>query len=152
MAQEADRLVELSQAVRESTLKRLVRVPHGTENWRPVEGALSFADLAQHLIDSDEWLFAKLENPDLLAIDATPGCVTITERSQFEAMIERLRELGRRREEVIGAMSEVTLATPLPDDRFGGEATIWWIVARGSLDHEAHHRGQLAAYLRIHSG
>ena len=152
MNPEAARLVELSRAVRESTLKRLVRVPIGSENWRPVEGALSFADLAQHLIDSDKWLFAKLENPKLLAIDATPGCVTIADRAQFETLVERLRVLGRRREEVIGAMSKESLATVIPDDRFGGEATVWWVVARGSLDHEAHHRGQLAAYLRIHAG
>jgi len=33
------------------------------------------------------------------------------------------------------------------DERFG-ETTLWWIVVRGNLDHEIHHRGQIAAYLR----
>jgi uncharacterized damage-inducible protein DinB len=35
------------------------------------------------------------------------------------------------------------------DDRFGGEVTLWWTIVRGNLEHEAHHRGQIAVYLRI---
>ena len=26
---------------------------------------------------------------------------------------------------------------------------MWWIIVRGNLDHETHHRGQIAAYLRM---
>ena len=37
----------------------------------------------------------------------------------------------------------------MPDDRFGGDVSLWWVVVRGNLDHEAHHRGQLATLLRI---
>jgi uncharacterized damage-inducible protein DinB len=28
------------------------------------------------------------------------------------------------------------------------EVTIWWIIVRGNLDHETHHRGQLSVYLK----
>lgn len=34
------------------------------------------------------------------------------------------------------------------DQRFGGEVSVWWIVMRGNLEHESHHRGQVAAYVR----
>ena len=29
----------------------------------------------------------------------------------------------------------------------GQEVSVWWIIVRGNLDHEIHHRGQLS-YLR----
>ena len=48
---EGRRLAEFSRAVRESTLKRLRLVPDGFENWRISPQAMSFADVAKHLID-----------------------------------------------------------------------------------------------------
>jgi len=45
---ESLRFAQLSVAVRESTLKRLLQVPDGFEGWRPTEASLSFADIAQH--------------------------------------------------------------------------------------------------------
>ena len=30
----------------------------------------------------------------------------------------------------------------------GKEVSVWWIIVRGNLDHEIHHRGQLSSYLR----
>jgi uncharacterized damage-inducible protein DinB len=35
------------------------------------------------------------------------------------------------------------------DDRFNDEVSIEWIILRGNLDHEIHHRGQIAVYLRM---
>lgn len=35
------------------------------------------------------------------------------------------------------------------DKRFGKKVTIWWIIIRGNLDHEIHHRGQLSVYLKL---
>ncbi len=44
-------------------------------------------------------------------------------------------------------MSREELAREVFDGRFGGRVRVWWIVVRGNLDHEAHHRGQIAAGL-----
>jgi uncharacterized damage-inducible protein DinB len=35
------------------------------------------------------------------------------------------------------------------DDRFGCQVSVWWVIVRGNLEHEAQHRGQVASYLRI---
>jgi len=149
MTSDAARLSELSNAVRESSLKRLRLVPTGRENWRPAEGALSFADIARHLIDCDEWLFRKLVDPRIAAIEAQPGIAVVTDRAEFDALIDRLAVLGGLRGKLIAGLAGGELAALVPDERFGGEVSIWWVIARGNLDHEAHHRGQLAVYLRL---
>ena len=39
----------------------------------------------------------------------------------------------------------------IPDERFGGNVSVWWILLRGNLDHEIHTRGQIALYLTLHN-
>jgi uncharacterized damage-inducible protein DinB len=145
---DGQRLAELSEAVRESTLKRLRVVPEGLENWRPVPSAMSFADLAHHIAEADRWLFRKLESPELPPMRGAAGACVVADRAQFLALVEELVDLGRRRSALLRGLSAAALDRHLPDDRFGGEVSVWWIVVRGNLDHEAHHRGQLASYLR----
>jgi uncharacterized damage-inducible protein DinB len=145
---EGQRLAELSEAVRESTLKRLRVVPEGLENWRPVPSAMSFADLAHHIAEADRWLFRKLEKPELPPMQGEVGAGAVADRAQFLALVEELVTLGRQRTALLRGLDAAALERRLPDARFGGEVSVWWIVVRGNLDHEAHHRGQLAIYLR----
>jgi hypothetical protein len=63
---EGERLAEFSRAVRESTLKRLLQVPLGRENWSPTSAVMTFADIAHHIGEADRWLFQKLDDPRLL--------------------------------------------------------------------------------------
>ncbi|HEV8583228.1 MAG TPA: DinB family protein [Thermoanaerobaculia bacterium] len=147
--EEARNLAAWSRAVRESSLKRLHRVPEGRESWRPIAEAMSFADLARHLIDADEWLITKLE---IRALEPMVGCAGIAgevTRAGYLALLSRLEETGRQRAELIEELSSEQLAEPIFDRRFGGEVTLWWVIVRGNLDHEVHHRGQLATYLRL---
>lgn len=110
---------------------------------------MSIADLAQHLADTDEWLFEKLRNPAIKGIKGTSGSKIVANRDEFERLIDRLSELGAQRSAVIAALSDEELARPIHDDRFAGEVSVWWVIVRGNLDHESHHRGQLAVYLRL---
>lgn len=142
-------LAELARAVRESTLVRLRRVPPGRENWRPVPGAMSFADVARHLIETDEWLFRKLRERDLAPIAGEAGAIRVDGPAEWEELLALLERSGRRRVELLDEMEPERLDERIPDARFGGEVSVWWIIVRGNLDHEAHHRGQLAVYLRI---
>ena len=146
---ESLRLAQLSVAVRESTLKRLVQVPDGFENWRPTEASLSFADIVQHLIDADNWLFQKLQTPELLPLQGQADLVSVHNRAVFDDLLEQLREIGERRRTIIENLNEDDFSRQIYDSRFGGEVEVWWIITRGNLDHETHHRGQVATYLRI---
>ncbi len=123
-------------------------MPEGLENWRPVPLAMSFADLTHHIAEADRWLFKKLESPELLPMLGEAGEGAVADRAQFLALVQDLADLGRRRSALLRGLDAAALDRRLPDARFGGEVSVWWIVVRGNLDHEAHHRGQLASYLR----
>ena len=143
---EGQRLAEFARAVRDSTLKRLRRVPPGHQNWRIASGAMSFADLAQHLVDTDEWLFKKMEEKTLDPIVGHTGAGT--DWAEYLALLDALVHTGAQRCALLESLTEDQLDEKIFDARFGGEVSLWWIIVRGNLDHEIHHRGQLATYLR----
>jgi uncharacterized damage-inducible protein DinB len=146
---EGSRLAAFAEAVRGSTLKRLSRVPDGSENWRVAPDAMSFADLARHLIDVDDWLFKMLQAKNLPPVHGCPGAVTVAHRDEYVRLMDELKRTGQERHDVLERLSEEQLRDVIDDVRFGGTVTAWWVVMRGNLDHEIHHRGQISAYLKM---
>lgn len=141
-------LVEFSNAVRISTISRLQLIPAGKENWRISPGAMSSADIAYHLIQTDDWLFKKIELKDLESIKGDTGAVEIKTRNNYLELIEELNNSGKKRVGFILSLDDKVFQEKIYDDRFGKEVSVWWIIVRGNLDHEIHHRGQLSTYLR----
>jgi len=149
---EGKRLAEFSRAVRESTLKRLRAVPRGKENWRITPNAMSFADHAQHLIDYDEGLFRMLEAKELEPLVGFAGVASIDRRAQYRQILAELARIGERRAALLEGLTARDLDAKVRDERFGDKVTLWWVIVRGNLDHEIHHRGQVAACLRAVKG
>jgi len=149
MNSESEKLAGFAAAVRDSTTKRLKQVPAGKENWRITPDSMSIAEIAHHLIEADEWLIQKIENPDLEPIQGKIGAITIEDNAEFRKLIERLLQSGEKRCSFIKELDESKLQSTIFDKRFEKEVTIWWIIVRGNLDHEIHHRGQLSAYLKM---
>jgi len=145
---EGQRLAEFSRTVRESTLKRLRQVPPGKENWCPLSGLMTFADIAHHIGEADQWLFQKLENPTLSKMAGKAGEAAHVTPEGFQELVTQLTQSGKQRAEFLSTLTDSLLDSPMSDDRFG-DVTVWWVIVRGNLDHEAHHRGQLALYLRL---
>jgi uncharacterized damage-inducible protein DinB len=146
---EINLLIEFCKAIRESTLKRLKVVPKGYENWKISPGALSFAEIAKHIIDLDYWLFEKIKNPELKSIETETAFIQYCDRDKYIKLIDELEELVKKKIELINSFDEDKLKTKMFDNRFDSEVSIEWIILRGNLDHEIHHRGQIAAYLRV---
>jgi len=129
-------------------MKRLRMVPKELENWRVSVNAMSFADVAQHLIDADNWLFDHLRLRNLEPMKGEAGVVKINTREEYQAILDELYSIGRRRSDLLNGFTDEDLEEAIFDSRFG-EVNIWWVIVRGNLDHEIHHRGQLVAYLRV---
>ena len=144
----SSQLAEFSNTVRISTIERLQQIPTGKENWRISPGTMSSADIAYHLIETDKWLFKKIELKKLKSILGDAGAVEISSRNEYLKLIEDLIQSGKKRSDLILMLSDEGLEEKIYDDRFGKEVSIWWIIIRGNLDHEIHHRGQLSLYLR----
>ena len=124
-------------------------VPESYENWKISPGALSFAEVAKHIIDLDYWLFEKIRNPELKSIETETAIIKNCDRERYIKLIGELEELLERKMELINTFNEEKLKDKMFDDRFNSEVSIEWIILRGNLDHEIHHRGQIAAYLRV---
>ena len=146
---ETELLIDFCKAVRDSTIKRLKIVPEGYENWKVSHGALSFAEIAKHIIDLDNWLFEKIKNPELHSVEAENAIIENCDRIKFEGLVNDLKETLGRKIQLINTFDEKKLKSKLFDDRFDSEVSIAWIILRGNIDHEIHHRGQIAAYLRV---
>ena len=149
MISESEELAEFAAAVRDSTIKRLKQVPAGKENWRITPDAMSIAEIAYHIIEADKWLIKKIENRDLEPMQGKKGTIKIDNNIEFHELINRLQESGEKRCSFIKKLDKSKLQLAIFDKRFGKEVTIWWIIVRGNLDHEIHHRGQLSAYLKV---
>lgn len=146
---EIELLIDFCRAVRESTLKRLNLVPEGYEDWKISHGALSFAEVAKHLIDLDKWLFDKIRNPGLKSIETETAIIEHCNRDRYKKLVNELKELRETKIEFIKNLGKDKLEARIFDDRFNSEVSIKWIILRGNLDHEIHHRGQIATYLRV---
>jgi uncharacterized damage-inducible protein DinB len=149
METEGARLAEFAGAVRESTLKRLQAVGVGRENWRATSTSMSYADLAAHLLEADRWLFGLLDDGPSDPVVGRPGLRTVGPRSEYDSVLSELEATGRHRTARIAGLTDAALTRRYFDRRFGRDVTLWWAVARGNLDHEIHHRGQISVYLRI---
>ena len=146
---ELENILELSRAVRESTLKRLALVPVGFEDWRLSDEKMSIADTVRHLVDSDYWMIKKIREPGLKAIDGVVNAVKINSPQDYNDLLEKLYAAFNNKIEFLEGLSDDDLKMEIYDDRFGKEVSVWWIIMRGNIDHEIHHRGQLSAYLQM---
>ena len=142
-------LIDFCRVVRDSTFKRLTVVPEGYENWRISKNSLSFAEIAQHLIDSDEWTINKIKDPTIKSILAEEGSIVDCSHKEFSRLISTLEESLDRKIKFIDSLSKEKMESKIYDDRFSSKVSIEWILLRGTLDNEIHHRGQLAVYLRM---
>lgn len=144
-----EELINFSQAVRQSTLKRLATVPEGYENWKPTNNTLTIAEIAKHLIDCDYWLFEKITNESLRSAVPETNSYLVDNRTEFDALCDELKNSQGQRERLIENLNIEDFSKKMYDDRFNDKVTIWWILVRGNLDHEIHHRGQIALYLKL---
>ena len=147
MEVEAERLTEFFKAVRQSSLKRFRKVKSGDGGWRPRSDILSFVDTLKHLIDSDHWMFEYLENgrgPEGTVI--SPGDARAED---WARLLTEFENSGRQVAEFIGGLSDSDFSNPIQEPKGSGNSTWWWIIVRGNIDHEIHHRGQLQVLLRL---
>ena len=146
---EIELLTEFCKSVRGSTLKRLELVPEGYENWKVSPRALSFAEIAKHIIDLDNWLFEKIKNPDIKSIETETAIMKYCSRKEYKELISGLKEILQKKINLINTLDEDKLKVKIYDDAYDSEVSLAWLILRRNIDHEIHHRGQIATYLRV---
>lgn len=110
---------------------------------------MSFAEQAVHLVDCDHYLIDRLDGKAVAPVTGPPDLLVSVSRPEYESLMAALERTGRQRSVLLEGLGEDDLSRSVNDSRFGGEVSLWWLIVRGNLDHEIHHRGQIAAYLRV---
>ena len=146
---EIELLTEFCRSVRGSTVKRLELVPEGYENWKVSSGALSFAETAKHIIDLDYWLFEKIKNPNTKSIETETAVIKHCNRKEYNGLIIKLKVVLEKKIDLIKTLGEIKLKVKIFDDAYDSEVSLAWLILRRNIDHEIHHRGQIATYLRV---
>jgi len=146
---EIELLTEFCRSVRGSTIKRLELVPEGYENWKISSGSLSFAEIAKHIIDLDYWLLEKIKNPDIKSIETETAVIKPRNKKEFKILINNLKEVLDKKIEILNTLGESKLNETMYDDAYDSEVSLAWLILRRNIDHEIHHRGQIASYLRV---
>ena len=146
---EIELLTEFCRSVRGSTIKRLEIVPEGYENWKISPGALSFAEIAKHIFDLDNWLFEKIKNPDTKSIETETAIIKHSSRKEYEELVIKLKEILEKKINLLKSFDENKLKEKMYDDAYDSEVSLAWLILRRNIDHEIHHRGQIATYLKV---
>ena len=76
------------------------------------------------------------------------GSARTPSRDEYLGLLDELRQTQQTRRELLERMSDEEFDVMTYDERFG-EVSIWWVIVRGNLDHEIHHRGQIVGYLKM---
>jgi len=146
---EIELLTEFCKSVRGSTVKRLEIVPEGYENWKVSLNALSFAEIAKHIIDLDNWLFEKIRNPNTKSIETETAIIKSCNRKEYKELINNLKEILHKKIDLFNTFDEDKLKVKIFDDAYNSEVSLAYLILRRNIDHEIHHRGQIATYLRV---
>jgi len=146
---EIELLTEFCKSVRGSTVKRLEIVPEGYENWKVSLNALSFAEIAKHIIDLDNWLFEKIRNPNTKSIETETAIIKSCNRKEYKELINNLKEILHKKIDLFNTFDEDKLKVKIFDDAYNSEVSLAYLILRRNIDHEIHHRGQITTYLRV---
>jgi uncharacterized damage-inducible protein DinB len=131
------------------TRRVLENVPAGHDDWKPHDKSMPFGRLAGLVASMPSWVTLILEQDEL---DLTPpggGRFQPPATSQLVETLDGHVEKGRAS---LSKTNDTFLLTTNWRLRAGGQVVLndpRHIVLRDTLNHLAHHRGQLTVYLRL---
>jgi uncharacterized damage-inducible protein DinB len=144
-------LIANKEAIRAKTRSLYPKIPADKMPWRPGPGALTLGQLLRHLHQSEKGMVDLVRTGSWWYLDERVG-PTLTDyvgpATDKDAEIARLEEAHAGTIAFIRTVADEALEREYRNERLG-RAMKGWAVLLGSAEHEAHHRGQMATYLRL---
>jgi uncharacterized damage-inducible protein DinB len=143
-------LAELDREV-ERSRRALEQAPEGKYDWKPHEKSMIFGYLANMVATIPMWIAMEINQDEL---DVAPADGGKMEQKRLDASDELLKALDKTAADARSAFEKTT------DEHL---MTNWRLLARGqvvmeapryimiqdTINHWAHHRGQMTVYLRL---
>lgn len=143
-------LSELDREV-ERSRRALHEVPAGRYDWKPHEKSMIFGYLADMVATMPSWVAMAITKNELDVAPAGDPTTKQEKKETSQLLVKALDESAAGARSAIGATTDEFLMTP------------WKLLARGqvvmetpryvmiqdTINHWAHHRGQMTVYLRL---
>jgi uncharacterized damage-inducible protein DinB len=132
------------------TRRALEHVPQGRDDWKPHPRSMPLARLAGLVASMPSWITLIIEQ-DELNLTPAPGQGQYQQPGMDTLIEVHDKHVAKARESLIKTTDEYLLSTNWKL-LAGGQVVLdqpRHIVLRDTLNHLAHHRGQLTVYLRL---
>jgi uncharacterized damage-inducible protein DinB len=141
---ELDREVERSR-------KAIEQVPEGKYDWKPHERSMAFGYLADMVATMPMWLTMQITRDELDVAPAEGSQMKRTRKETSDALVKALDEAAAGTRAALEKTTEEQLMTNwrlLAGGKVVAEAERYLMI-QDTLNHWAHHRGQMTVYLRL---
>lgn len=128
--------------IRRRTLTFVRTVPADRLDWRPQEGEFSCGDIVRHLIAAERMFTGVVSEGRWRYGGHEPAA-----EEDLETLIARLEAGHATAMEALRALPDSTLMEPRPT--LDGPPIKAWRLLMAMVEHEIHHRSQLAMYLSL---
>ena len=141
---ELDREVERSR-------KALEQVPEGQYNWKPHDKSMIFGYLVDMIATMPSWIAMEIQRDELDVAPPEGQGTKQAPKETKEALLKALDETAASAREALGKTTDEHLMTKW---KLLAAGNVVWEgtreeVIQDTINHWAHHRGQMTVYLRL---
>ena len=138
------------EAETERTRRALERVPEGKHDWKPHERSMIFGHLADMVATMPSWVTMMVNQPELDINPAGPRPA----REPLKTNSDHIAALDKAMTGARQALQSTSDEHLMTNWRLLAGGTVVmeqprYIVIRDTINHWAHHRGQMTVYLRL---
>ena len=143
-------LSELDREVPRSR-RALQEVPAGKYDWKPHDKSMTLGPLANMVATIPSWLAMGITRDELDIAPAGGSTMRQEKLETSEALVKALDRTAAEARAALQGKTDEFLMTPWKLLAHGQvvQNTPRWIMIQDTINHWAHHRGQLTVYLRL---
>lgn len=143
-------LAELDREVPRSR-RALQEVPAGKYDWKPHEKSMIFGYLANMVATMPAWVAMGVTMNELDVAPASGSTMKQEKLETSEALVKALDKSAADARAALGGTTDEFLMTPWKLLARGQvvQETPRWEMIQDTINHWAHHRGQMTVYLRL---
>jgi uncharacterized damage-inducible protein DinB len=144
-------LIGNKEAIRAKTKTLFPKIPAGKMTWAPEPKALTLGQLLRHLAQSEAGMLDVVRKGSWWYLEERVGPVLtsyVGPATDKEQEIKGLEDAHAATIAFLKDVPEEALQREYRNERLNRTMKGWQVIL-GMAEHEAHHRGQLATYLRL---
>jgi len=142
MLQSVNGFIDYYEGIRRRTLHFINAIPEDRIDWLPDEGEFTFGDLIRHLAATEAMFVEAMVNRKWKYSGHKSDL-----KQEREVTIASLQATHREAMKKLGTLSDSALIETRPS--LSGTEVKTWRLLMAMVEHEVHHRSQMAMYLTL---